>query len=388
MIATCDRATVLRDGGDVGDARPAGGRRGGDRRATCSGRGGRAEAAAVALEPRRTPAARPPPARRRRPRSRSRDLAVGARRGRLVRAARRRDPRRRRARGPGPGRAVRLPGRPAHAPSGGEIRRRRQAAHARHPYDAIRAGVVLVPGRPRARAAAAAPGRARTSPRRATTASRRWGPINMRDERRRVRERDRARCRSTRAPQRQVRRLSGGNQQKVTIGRWLAAGFRTMLCFDPTRGIDVGTKRQIYALLRELADDGAAILFFSSELRRDPARLRPRARRSTAARITAELPGAAADEATLLHAMHGLVEARRRRMSATTAPRGRAAAVDRLAPRSCAATAGRSASTCCCSWLVLYWRSATVAAVGAVRRAVALRSTRCRSRSRRWGRRS
>ena len=65
-----------------------------------------------------------------------------------------------------------------------------------------------------------------------------------------------------------MRRLSGGNQQKVTIARWLANGFQTLLCFDPTRGIDVGTKRQIYALLRELASDGAAVLLFTSELPR------------------------------------------------------------------------------------------------------------------------
>ena len=67
-----------------------------------------------------------------------------------------------------------------------------------------------------------------------------------------------------------MRRLSGGNQQKVTIARWLASGFQTLLCFDPTRGIDVGTKRQIYALLRRLADDGAAILLFTSELAEIP----------------------------------------------------------------------------------------------------------------------
>src|SRR5262249_19285662 len=59
---------------------------------------------------------------------------------------------------------------------------------------------------------------------------------------------------------------SGGNQQKVAVARWLAAGFGVLLCFDPTRGIDVGTKRQIYDLLRELAQNGAAILLFTSEL--------------------------------------------------------------------------------------------------------------------------
>ena len=64
----------------------------------------------------------------------------------------------------------------------------------------------------------------------------------------------------------ELRRLSGGNQQKVVIARWLAAGFNTLLCFDPTRGIDIGTKRQIYALVRELAASGMSVLLFTSEL--------------------------------------------------------------------------------------------------------------------------
>src|SRR5690606_17644521 len=64
----------------------------------------------------------------------------------------------------------------------------------------------------------------------------------------------------------EVRRLSGGNQQKVTIARWIATGVRTLLLFDPTRGIDVRTKAQIYALVRELAGQGAAVLYYTSEL--------------------------------------------------------------------------------------------------------------------------
>ena len=64
-----------------------------------------------------------------------------------------------------------------------------------------------------------------------------------------------------------MRRLSGGNQQKVTIARWVAGGVRTMLCFDPTRGIDIRTKSQIYVLLRDLAAAGAAILLYTSELK-------------------------------------------------------------------------------------------------------------------------
>ena len=73
----------------------------------------------------------------------------------------------------------------------------------------------------------------------------------------------------------EVRRLSGGNKQKVVIARWLAAGFRTLLCFDPTRGIDIGTKRQIYALLREIAAQGAVGAALHLRTARDPPRLRP-----------------------------------------------------------------------------------------------------------------
>jgi ribose transport system ATP-binding protein len=59
--------------------------------------------------------------------------------------------------------------------------------------------------------------------------------------------------------------LSGGNQQKVVIAKWLMNRPRIILLNDPTRGIDVGTKQEMYALLRKLADDGAAILFYSTD---------------------------------------------------------------------------------------------------------------------------
>ncbi len=60
--------------------------------------------------------------------------------------------------------------------------------------------------------------------------------------------------------------LSGGNQQKVVIGKWLATGPRVLLLDEPTRGIDVGAKQEIYALVRALAGEGLAILMVSSEL--------------------------------------------------------------------------------------------------------------------------
>ena len=62
-----------------------------------------------------------------------------------------------------------------------------------------------------------------------------------------------------------VASLSGGNQQKVVIAKWLMTGPRIILLNDPTRGIDVGTKQEIYALLRRLADAGAAIVFYSTD---------------------------------------------------------------------------------------------------------------------------
>ncbi|MGH6942921.1 MAG: sugar ABC transporter ATP-binding protein [Geminicoccaceae bacterium] len=62
-----------------------------------------------------------------------------------------------------------------------------------------------------------------------------------------------------------VATLSGGNQQKVVIAKWLMTGARIVLLNDPTRGIDVGTKQEMYQLLRELADAGTAILLYSTD---------------------------------------------------------------------------------------------------------------------------
>ena len=69
----------------------------------------------------------------------------------------------------------------------------------------------------------------------------------------------------TAGPDIPVGQLSGGNQQKVVIAKWLMNRPRIILLNDPTRGIDVGTKQEIYQLLRGLADAGAAILFYSTD---------------------------------------------------------------------------------------------------------------------------
>jgi ribose transport system ATP-binding protein len=63
-----------------------------------------------------------------------------------------------------------------------------------------------------------------------------------------------------------VRNLSGGNQQKVVLARWLLRDCRVLLLDEPTRGVDVGARSEIYALIRKLAANGVAIVLVSSEV--------------------------------------------------------------------------------------------------------------------------
>jgi ribose transport system ATP-binding protein len=64
----------------------------------------------------------------------------------------------------------------------------------------------------------------------------------------------------------QTQYLSGGNQQKVVIGKWLSTGPTVLLLDEPTRGVDIGAKQEIYRLMEQLAESGVAILFVSSEM--------------------------------------------------------------------------------------------------------------------------
>jgi ABC-type sugar transport system ATPase subunit len=70
----------------------------------------------------------------------------------------------------------------------------------------------------------------------------------------------------TPSPEQLVRNLSGGNQQKVVLAKWLLGKARVFLFDEPTRGIDVGAKAEIYALMKTLLENGAAIVMISSEL--------------------------------------------------------------------------------------------------------------------------
>jgi ribose transport system ATP-binding protein len=188
-------------------------------------------------------------------------------------------------------------------PSGGELLLDGQAVAFRPPADAIRAGVVYVAAD---RAEALLPQRSVTEnislP--VTAHLRGWGRIDLGAERRRVSAAVERLQIDARAGS-EVRRLSGGNQQKVTIARWVAGGVRTMLCFDPTRGIDIRTKQQIYVLLRDLAEAGAAVLLYTSELKEVQLAC-DRAIVIFGGRVVAEIAAADADEPTLLRAAYNL----------------------------------------------------------------------------------
>jgi ribose transport system ATP-binding protein len=70
----------------------------------------------------------------------------------------------------------------------------------------------------------------------------------------------------TESPDIAVGKLSGGNQQKVVIAKWVGIGPKLLILDEPTRGVDVGAKREIYQLMNELTDRGVAIIMVSSEL--------------------------------------------------------------------------------------------------------------------------
>ena len=98
-----------------------------------------------------------------------------------------------------------------------------------------------------------------------------------------------------------VKNLSGGNQQKVVIAKWLATGPKVLLLDEPTRGIDVNAKNEIYKLIRDLASAGLAIIMSSSQLP-EIMTLADRIIVLSEGRQTAEFPRATATEESILTA--------------------------------------------------------------------------------------
>ena len=103
------------------------------------------------------------------------------------------------------------------------------------------------------------------------------------------------------------RQAKFGDPVPERFHRRIAKGVQTLLLFDPTRGIDIRTKRQIYTLVRDLADQGAAVLFYTSEL----AEIRLACDRAVVifnGRVVDVIDAKDADEPTLMRAAYGLTE--------------------------------------------------------------------------------
>jgi rhamnose transport system ATP-binding protein len=102
--------------------------------------------------------------------------------------------------------------------------------------------------------------------------------------------------------------LSGGNQQKVVLAKWLARRPAVLIVDEPTRGIDVGTKAEVHRLLSELAAQGVAVLMISSELP-EVLGMADRIVVLFEGRVMHEFARADATEDAIMHAATGLVEA-------------------------------------------------------------------------------
>jgi ABC-type sugar transport system ATPase subunit len=148
----------------------------------------------------------------------------------------------------------------------GAVRLRGESFRPRGPADAIARGVAYVPeDRKTQGLVLGLPAResiALASLRRFT----RWGVLRRRDEHAAVRRQAVSVGLATDAVERVAGTLSGGNQQKVVLAKWLLANADVLIVDEPTRGVDVGAKTDIHRQLRSLADAGKAVLAISSEL--------------------------------------------------------------------------------------------------------------------------
>ena len=96
--------------------------------------------------------------------------------------------------------------------------------------------------------------------------------------------------------------LSGGNQQKVVLGKWVTTQPDVLILDEPTRGIDVGAKYEIYTIINQLADAGKAVLVISSELP-ELLGICDRIYTLSAGRVTADVPREEADQEVLMRYM-------------------------------------------------------------------------------------
>jgi ABC-type sugar transport system ATPase subunit len=189
-------------------------------------------------------------------------------------------------------------------PTSGTMKLSGRVWRPRSPIDAVEAGLAFVPA-DRARAGLMLD--------RSITDNVNHVRLGLRSRRARLVRRRDAHRRATRWVERlgirtggvahPVSTLSGGNQQKVVLAKWLEVAPSVILLNDPTRGVDVGGKDDIYAIIRELAQSGATVLFTSTELVEFKA-LCDRVLIFSSGRVIGSIPAAAADEHTLLEAVN------------------------------------------------------------------------------------
>jgi ABC-type sugar transport system ATPase subunit len=148
----------------------------------------------------------------------------------------------------------------------GEIRLDGRPVHFRHPGDAIRAGFGFVTEDRKGEGLLLLRSIRENIALPVLRSLSRWGVVRRAPERAIADDAVQSLQIRTPSSEQAVLALSGGNQQKVVLAKWLAAGARILLLDEPTRGIDVGAKAEIHALIRRLASDGATVLLFSSEL--------------------------------------------------------------------------------------------------------------------------
>jgi len=179
---------------------------------------------------------------------------------------------------------------------------------ARHPLDAVRAGLALVPEDRKQQGVflemAVRENLSLASLRR----DQRRGFLNRSVERILASEMIRQLNVKTPSDRQTVQFLSGGNQQKVVLGKWLALRPRGLLLDEPTRGIDVGAKQEIYRLMEKLAGEGVAILFVSSEME-EILGMSDRVLVMHEGRITGELNREELSEEAIMRLATGTVEA-------------------------------------------------------------------------------
>jgi len=141
-----------------------------------------------------------------------------------------------------------------------------KAVRIRSPRDAVRAGIALVPEDRQRTGLAIDLGIAPNVTMASLRSVSNMGVLNLRSERLITTEQGKRLRLKYDSPSQLARRLSGGNQQKVVIAKWLATKARVILFDEPTRGIDVGAKVEVFETMDELARSGAAILMMSSEM--------------------------------------------------------------------------------------------------------------------------